>query len=172
MTVFTIRSDGWDQVELENWPNHDIQVLACFIDGRPRIIGLHIEPKPTSFLDSGSPLTGEKLRRLPLNDLAVLSLGSDDIVFEALAAVHEAGEPSDSETEIKATTEQVASLYKAAQRAGKPPRPFIKDALHISDRTLDRRIKDARDTGLLEPYRSTAPKPKTKKQARRQKEGK
>lgn len=173
MASITMRTDGWDEIELENFPAHSIRVLALPIDGRPRIIGLHIEPKGELPLTTASGLTGEKLRKVPIQDLAVLLAGDGDVVFEALAAVHESEEPSKSERDINATVEQVANLYKAAQRAGKPPRTIIKEALHISDRTLDRRIADARASGLLEPYRTDAPKPKsgTKTSSKRRKKG-
>lgn len=161
MTV-ELHSDGWHELHTPDWGSHTIKAFCQYIDGQPRVIGLQLLPLENDGAAGDWILTAERLRKLKLKDIALTCIGKDfDAVMQAMDSLRNSeAEPSFSE-QRHATVEEVAAIYKAAQAAGKAPRKEITERLHISGRTLDRRIADARATGLLEPYKSDAPKPKS-----------
>lgn len=148
--------DGWaifDGDLLPGWEGHKVSVLLGRVNGVPRVVGVRVEPKPNVPV-SRQVLTTARLRRVPLaalapvvwelhNPLPDLSniVGALDTADEVL---------SDQRTRKgrrRATTpEAVAQVYAAA---GKAPREAVCKTLHISPRTADRYISEARRLGYL-----------------------
>lgn len=171
MTIqVTQRTDGWFELRgIPGWDGHAISAFCINIDNRPRVIGLKVEPVENDTPAGDWALTAERFRKLPMQAIAQACIGKDfDEVMASMDLLRDLPEPSlSNDAHQKATIEEVAAVYKAAQLAGLPPRQEIKKRLNISDRTMDRRINDARAIGLLDPYKSDAPKPKSGTQTSR-----
>jgi hypothetical protein len=165
----TQRADGWFELDLPGWPGHKISAFCINIDGRPRVIGLKVEP-----IDGDGPVgdwvvTSERLRKIPIKDVAYSCIGLDfDEVMAAMDNLRAIAEPDvTGDPRRKATVEEVAAIYEYAQQIDVPPRKEIMSRLHISSRTMDRYIKEGRDMGLIPPYDSNAPKPKLNKERKK-----
>lgn len=150
---------GWAVfTDLPGWEAHDVAVKVAQVNGEPRVVGVRIEPTGDVPV-SRRVLTTARLRRLPVavlarvvwalhNPLPDLSniVGALDTAADALPDEQRTGRP-------RATTaEAVARVYADARARGNAPRAAVCKVLHISSRTADRYISEARRRGLLAPY--------------------
>ncbi|MEZ5185624.1 MAG: hypothetical protein R2720_07760 [Candidatus Nanopelagicales bacterium] len=142
---------------LPGWEAFHISVRAELVNGKPRIIGLRLEPR-SGARRSESVLTANRLRTFPVTALAApayhlahLTPGSLTDALEAVLGAPSV-EPSARRSRAVTTPEAVAAVYEDAARQGQAPRAAVCHRLNISARTADRYISRARKQGLLAPY--------------------
>jgi len=143
--------DGWMEVTgLPGWDTHTVTVKATIVDGEPRVTSLRLD-----VLDGADApaLTGQRLRSLPMQEMALLALRAGQMTLNpgirrAMAAIA-SRKPAKHDPRASTTAEQVAEVWLLARESGKPPRAEVVRRLHITDRTADRYIKKARASGLL-----------------------
>lgn len=149
---------------LPGWESFTISVRADLVNGEPRVTGLRVEPRDGA-KKRDVVLTLARLRTLPLARLAPVAYhlrtlrpsGLPELV-EHMGAVsehvrREAQAQAAKAGRAKATPEAVAKIYRHARESGeRPPRAAICEDLHVSPRTADRYIGEARQRGLLAPY--------------------
>jgi len=143
--------NGWLQVtDLPGWDSHTITLRGAIVNGRPRVVALHID-----LADSATEpgITANRLRTVPLTDLARVAIrltrmADESDASDAMAAAAVRRAPR-HDKRAATTVEQVAEIWLLARRMGHPPRAEVVDRLGITERTADRYIKRARDAGLL-----------------------
>lgn len=149
----------WATISPPGWESHDCRVLVGSIDGEPRLIGLQILPKATD-PPAGTAIrdviiTRNRLAGFPVQGAAraigTFLFGGPLDAWEALRAIAEMPEKA-ADPRQRTTAAKVAAVYRAAREAGFAPRRAVMDQLHISSRTADRYIGQARAEGLLPPY--------------------
>lgn len=142
---------GWITVnDLPGWDSHSVEVRAEVVDGEQRVTSLRLIARDGA---EGRGLTGQRLRSLPLQQLAEASIRAHAEDGEGMRrALAQAGRRKAHKHDPRAATDvsQVAEIYRLARRLGLPPRREIVHRLHISERTADRYIKRARAAGLLD----------------------
>lgn len=159
---------------LPGWEPFVVSVRADLVNGEPRITGLRVEPRE-AVKARDAVLTIVRLRSLPLAQLAPVAyhlrtLNPDRMgdLFKGLDGVtehvrNEALGLAAKANRGKADAEAVARIYKAVMEAGatigedgrmrRPaPRSEICRTFHVSARTADRYIAEARRRGLLDQY--------------------
>lgn len=159
---------------LPGWEAFVVSVRADLVKGEPRITGVRVEPREGVKVRD-AVLTIVRLRSLPLARLAPVAyhlrtLRPDRIgdLFKGLDGMtehvrNEALELAEKAERGKTDAEAVAKIYKAVMEAGpttgddgrtrRPaPRSEICKTFHVSTRTADRYIAEARRLGLLAAY--------------------
>lgn len=160
---------GWIQLgdPLPEWEAFAISVRADLVNGEPRVTGLRLEPYEGASKQD-AVLTVSRLRTLPLADLAPLAYhlvkmpgkSAADRLAQLIEHLDQMSARVKKEAEreaakagrAKASPETVAGIYSEARERGKAPRAAVCAALHISTRTADRYIAEARRRGILAPY--------------------
>lgn len=144
--------DGWLRVaELAGWEASAVMVRVEILDGRARVTALHV--------DGPDAITGLRLKTLPLERLAALAMrhgnrGPDSENYARLLAKIAAEPAVPHDPRATVTVDQVAKVWTTASEEGAPPRAAVTKALHISDRTADRYIAQARELGLIPARKS------------------
>lgn len=159
--TFSLLAGGWVEVEgLPGWEAFGVHVRPALVSGEPRVVGLRLVPRTDDaghVADlHGAVVTSNRLRSLPVSALAADALRVARLDFSDLGArlAEVAGAAEQEQRPRRATTtpERVAEVYRLAREAGQPPRATVCEVLHISSRTADRYISEARRRGLLPPY--------------------
>ena len=147
---FSLRADGWIDYEDDDWP-WTITLLAGVVDGAPRLLGLQLIPRRDR-TDSELVVTAQALRRLPLRRLTRGAIEMKRLDFGQ--AVSEALR---SESRDPDHFGNVARVYRQARESGREggPRAAIAQLWGVSEKTVDRWIREARQRGDLEPWKST-----------------
>lgn len=156
----TPRLAGLDATDKETWVHfqhgpHDVSVLAVVVDGRPRVIGLRIEPALSTEGDirggatvADLVLEGSPLRGLPLTRLAESAVAAQRLEFkESLlrARMPEPGRQYGDEH-----YEEVARIVREARAKGvMSGRQAVSVWGHVSLAAADKWIRRAKDMGLL-----------------------
>lgn len=133
------------------WEGYRIAGRAAVVKGKPSMVALSIEP----VLDAPRPLTGARLKALPLAELAEMALAATHTApaprLRAAMRAAARAETVKHDPRAVVTVEAVAGVWRIAYDAGKPPRAAVVRELHIGTRTADRYIARAREAGLLPP---------------------
>jgi hypothetical protein len=155
-----LTGDGWVtfQGTIQGWESHIVHVRAVVVDGDgPRVVGLRIEPRFGEVAVADAVLTSNRLRGLPVTSLASKAVAMNHLDIAEAAKTLEAIKGRERKTSYgrnrSSSAEEVADVYVLAQKSGIAPRSAVCDALHMSSRTADRYIKQARNLGLIPPYR-------------------
>ncbi|WP_143760674.1 hypothetical protein [Actinosynnema mirum] len=115
--------------------------MVDLVDGRPYVRELHITTEP------GDPsITGEHLRTIRLTDLITANLPPDAPITPAEATRLRALGPTPE------TITAVATVYRAALRAGQPPTKTVRETFGISQSTAGNWIARARSADCVAPY--------------------
>jgi hypothetical protein len=137
---------GWTEVEVADVPWR-VAVRTAVIEGRTRLIGLHLEPSDDAEPQHLMAISSEALRTFPVR--AVLRAAQD--------ARGERGEPEWTElvrrrgkTHDPRHYEFVASAYDMAMEEGESPSAFIGGLWEVSRSTANVWIREARVRGLLD----------------------
>lgn len=154
----SLRGDGWvDHGGVKGWESFTISTRVVHVDGEPRLVGLNLNPKEDARL-SAVVLTTSRLRALPLTHLVNENLQASQLDLFAWAktakkTAAKVDRPRGGGTDH---AQAVAEVYRAAERTKESPRQAVADAFKVSKQTADRYIKEARVTGVLEPYKRGA----------------
>jgi len=153
MPIMVHQSNGWTSlVQMRGFPHHRIEAHIQDLQGTPRVTELRV-----LLTESATPgaITDHMLRSL---DLRTLAKWSNDVAQPELHQdlLETARDIMRTKPPMKrVTVQEVAELWKAAHEAErKDPRTQVVNALarqgiRISERTISRRIADAKDLGLI-----------------------
>jgi len=147
---FSLRADGWIDYEDDDWP-WTITLLAGVVDGAPRLLGLQLIPRQDR-TDSELVVTAEALRRLPLQRLTRGAIAMKRLDFGQAFNEMQRTAPRDPDH-----FGNVARVYRHARETAREggPRAAIAQLWRVSEKTVDRWIREARQRGDLEPWKST-----------------
>lgn len=161
----TAGSGAWE-VEVPGWEAFRLTGVARVVDGEPRVVALHIDPRGDVEDGDLEGLTASRLRGLPLGEIATIAVrgttfdldletGAVEHTAEVEAAIRRVTEREVARHDSRAVTsvEQVAEVWKRAYAAGIAPRGTVCSVLGIEPRTADRYIRRAREMGLIPPSR-------------------
>lgn len=156
--MVTLLGDGWVELAMPGWESHCVQVRAYIVDGVPRILGVRLLPREDETVTNDDRvLTSSRLRSLPVKELAQVAVRAGRLdLFEATQQLAEISkrETPEKDPRARSTTQQVADVWQLARHQGDAPRTVVCRELHMSPRTADRYIAEARRKGLLPPSRA------------------
>lgn len=132
----------WGRVHnVPGWGAFSVEAMVAQVDGEPRVVGLHLNPKEGAKV-ANVLITRDRVRRLPVTMLA-------EAVTAAWALFDSPGSIRERMT-VQGPVARVAHVYNQARQQGKrAPQAEVEKALGLSKRTATRRIKEAREQGLI-----------------------
>lgn len=154
--------DAWtSHTGVRGFEDFTIKVQTRQVGAERRLVGLALEPNTDAPVEA-LVLTSSRLRTLPLTTLLEQNraLTSLDLHGWAKAAKKTAAKAKDRPRGgTLAHAQAVAEVYQAASLAGQSPRDAVAEAFDIPAYTADRRIREAREMGVLPPARRNRQEP-------------